>query len=90
MANVLDSPVVIAVLVVIVSAVYAYWLWSRFRIGRYDALWSSGIIICLQLIYAFRAENPPLALIATAYHAALVAAVFTASKGLAKPKTTIQ
>jgi hypothetical protein len=71
-------------IILVVSAVYTWWLWSRLRIGRYDALFCSVGIICFQLIAAFTTQNPPLALVATVYHAALVGGVFTASRGLKK------
>ena len=59
-----DSPVFTAAVVVIVSVAYAAWLWSRLRVGRYDALCCSIGIICFQLIAAFTNQNPPLALVA--------------------------
>ena len=85
MAYLLNSlPITVAV-VLVVSIVYIGWLWSRLRIGRYDALFCSIGIICMQLIASFNTTNPPLALLATAYHAALVGAVFTVSRSLRKP-----
>jgi hypothetical protein len=68
--------------ILLVSAVYTAWLWSRLRIGRYDALFCSVGIICFQLMAAFTTQSPPLALVATVYHAALVGGVFTASRSL--------
>jgi hypothetical protein len=70
--------------VLVVSALYGYWMWSRFRAGRLDALVSSGLIICFQLLSATGTEYPGLALVATIYHAALVAAICTAAKGISR------
>ena len=72
--------------VLVVSVVYGYWLWSRLRIGRYDGLATSAVIICMQFMYAFRTDNLALALVAMMYHIALVVAVFSASKGMSKAK----
>jgi hypothetical protein len=76
--------------VLIVSLIYGFWLWTRLRIGRYDALWCSALITSMQFMSAFRSEDPPLALIATFYHAALVVAVFSASRGLRKAGTQVE
>jgi uncharacterized YccA/Bax inhibitor family protein len=84
MSYLLESPPIMVAVIILVSAVYTWWLWSRLRIGRYDALFCSIGIICLQLIAAFSTQNPPLALVATAYHAALVGGVFTVSRSLGK------
>jgi hypothetical protein len=73
-------------LVILVSAVYAAWIWSRLRIGRYDALTCSVGIILMQLIASFRAENLAMSLAAVVYHIALVAAVFSAHRGLIREK----
>jgi hypothetical protein len=70
--------------VLFVSIVYGYWMWSRFRAGRLDALFSSGLIICFQLLSTASTDNPGLALVATIYHAALVGAIYTAAKGVSR------
>jgi hypothetical protein len=84
MSDLLNSLPITVALVVVVSIAYGGWLWSRFRAGRLDALWSSAGIICFQLMFAFKTADPLLALVATVYHIALVAAVFSASKGVRK------
>ena len=84
MAQLIDSPAIMLAVILVVSAVYTGWLWSRLRIGRYDALFCSVGIICFQLIAAFSTQDPPLALVATVYHAALVGGVFSVSRGLRK------
>ena len=84
MAQLMESPPIMVAIILVVSAVYTGWLWSRLRIGRYDALFCSVGIICFQLIAAFSTQNPPLALVATVYHAALVGGVFTVSRSLKK------
>lgn len=71
--------------VLVVSAVYAFWMWTRFRAGRLDALFSSGLIVCLQLLSVAHTDNPALALIATFYHGALVGAVYTTAKSMPRP-----
>ncbi|MFL5734850.1 MAG: hypothetical protein ACJ78Q_16965 [Chloroflexia bacterium] len=76
--------------ILVVSAVYTAWLWSRLRIGRYDALFCSVGIICFQLMAAFTTQNPPLALVATAYHAALVGGVYTVSRSLKKVEKAVE
>ena len=84
MAEIFNSLPIMVAVVLIVSVAYTAWLWSRLRIGRYDALFCSLGIICFQLLAAFTTKDPPLALIATVYHAALVGAVFTASRSIPK------
>jgi hypothetical protein len=87
MPNVMNSLLFEVAAVLVVSAAYGWWLWTRFRVGRYDGLCCSAGIVCMQLISAFQAQNPPLALVATMYHVALVGAVFTASRSLARAKS---
>lgn len=77
-------PIEIA-LVLLVSGLYGFWIWSRLRVGRYDALFCSVGIIFMQLISTFRADNPAAALFATGYHIALLFAVYSVNKGLQKP-----
>ena len=84
MADLFSSLPIMVAVILVVSVAYIAWLWSRLRIGRYDALFCSLGIICFQLIAAFSTQDPPLALIATVYHAALVGGVFTASRSIAK------
>lgn len=86
MPAVFDSPIFIVAALLVVSSIYARWMWGRFCIGRYDALWSSTAIIGIQLMSAFRTDNPPLALVATFYHIALVVAVYSLCRGLGKAK----
>lgn len=78
----LDALPVQVVVVLIVSCIYGFWLWTRFRAGRLDALFSSGLIICLQLLSINRTDNPSVALVATVYHAALLVAIYSAAKGI--------
>jgi membrane-anchored protein YejM (alkaline phosphatase superfamily) len=87
MSQLMQSPPIMVAVILLVSVVYTAWLWSRLRIGRYDAIFCSVGIICFQLIAAFTTQNTPLALVATMYHAALVGGVFTASRSLKKADT---
>jgi hypothetical protein len=87
MSYLLESPPFMVAIILLVSAVYTWWLWSRLRIGRYDAIFCSIGIICFQLMAAFTTQNPPLALVATMYHAALVGGVFTVSRSLKKAES---
>jgi hypothetical protein len=84
MSQLLESPPIMVAVILLISVVYTGWLWSRLRIGRYDAIFCSIGIICFQLIASFTTQNPPLALVATVYHAALVGGVFTVSRSLKK------
>jgi len=78
------------VLVLLVSAAYAAWIWSRLSIGRYDALICSAGIIVMQLIASFRTADVPMSLVAVAYHFALVGAVFSTYRGYAKEKERVK
>jgi hypothetical protein len=71
-------------LVLLVTGLYGFWIWSRLRVGRYDALFCSVGIIFMQLISSFRAQDTWAALAATGYHIALVCAVYSISRGMQK------
>ena len=68
--------------IILVGACVAYgaFLWINFRAGRYVMLWSSVGIIFIQAISAISSSNTPAYLAAAGFHAALVAAVFTATR----------
>jgi hypothetical protein len=86
MPAILESLPFMAAAVLVVSAVYGFWMWTRFRAGRVDALFSSGLIIGFQLLSVPHSDNVPLALVAAIYHAALVGAVFTFTRGYIRSK----
>ena len=72
------------VVLVVACVAYAVFLWINFRAGRYAMLWSSIGIILIQAISAISSTNTPAYLAAAGFHAALVAAVYTATRKNAK------
>jgi hypothetical protein len=75
------------IILVFVCAAYAAFLWVQFRAGRLAVLWSCIGVIFIQAASAFSATNMPASIAAAGFHAALVGAVFTASRWGPKPST---
>jgi hypothetical protein len=73
-----------ALVLVVVCAVYATFLWINFRAGKYVMLWSSAGIVFIQVVMALGSENIPAYMAAAGFHAALVATIFTATRKYAK------
>ena len=67
-------------LLMFVCAAYAVFLWMNFRAGRYVMLWSSAGIVVIQIGSALGSSNVPAAIAAAGFHAAMVAAIYTATK----------
>ncbi len=59
---------------------YATFMWLNFRLGRYVILWSSIGIVFIQTLSAIGSPNTPAYLAAAGFHAAMVAAIFTATR----------
>jgi hypothetical protein len=69
-----------ALVLLVVCIAYATFLWINFRAGKYTMLWSSAGIVLIQVASALGSPNVAAYLAAAGFHAALVAAIYTATR----------